>query len=134
MAERTGNVIDFTRRPINEWPKSVYLADLGDGCRPYSYIQRPDDTTPEYVRYDLHFAAVIERDRLVRQIQTGPCPHRSFPASHPKFDRTTPCPSISATMKSCNALATRRQSMTSSGGLQNVPCGVVTQMSAPTRP
>lgn len=48
MAERTGNVINFARRPINEWPKSVYLADLGDGdgCRPYSHIQHPDDTTP----------------------------------------------------------------------------------------
>lgn len=70
MDERTGNVIDFTRRPINEWPKSVYLADLGDGdgCRPYSHIQHPDDTTPEYVRYDLYFAAVASRDSAARKV------------------------------------------------------------------
>ena len=71
MGDRTGNVLTFTRRQINEWPKSVYLADLGDGegCRPYTHIQHPDDTTPEYVRYDLYFAAVAERDRLQRESQ-----------------------------------------------------------------
>ena len=70
MTERTGNVIDFTRRTINEWPKSVYLADLGDGagCRPYSHIQHPDDTTPEYVRFDLYFAAVAYRDSAARKM------------------------------------------------------------------
>jgi hypothetical protein len=55
MTTPDNKVINFQRRKINEWPKEVYLADFGDGegCRPYAYIQRPDDTTPQYVRADL---------------------------------------------------------------------------------
>lgn len=49
------NVITFERRKINEWPREVYLADFGDGdgCRPHTHIQYPDDTTPKYLRADL---------------------------------------------------------------------------------
>lgn len=59
-------VIKFKRRPINEWPRHVFLADFGDGdgCRPHSYIQYPDDTTPKYVRADLFDALEAENARL----------------------------------------------------------------------
>jgi hypothetical protein len=59
------NIVDFKRRPINEWPKHVYLADFGDGegTRPYAHIQRPDDTTPRYVRGDLYDALLARAEK-----------------------------------------------------------------------
>jgi len=59
-------VVQFERRKINEWPKVVYLADFGDGdgCRPLAYIQHPDDTTPHYVRGDIHDALSTHADGL----------------------------------------------------------------------
>lgn len=70
MDKRSGNILRFTGKQITEWPKSVYLADLGDGdgCRAYTHIQYPDQTTPEYVRYDLYFSAVHAGERAIRQM------------------------------------------------------------------
>jgi hypothetical protein len=67
------NVIVFKRRLINDWPRHVYLADLGDGegTQVFASIQYPDDTTPEYIRADLVQAQIdaavkAERERCAK--------------------------------------------------------------------
>lgn len=66
----SSKIVQFTRRPINEWPRRVYLADFGDGdaCRPYTYIQYPDDTTPEYIRSDIANARIAELEAAIKHV------------------------------------------------------------------
>lgn len=82
------NIIKFTRRPINEWPRKVYLADFGDGdgCRPYKYIQQRDDTTPEYIRADIFEALRAENERL-RDALAACEGEASFTPHHPACER-----------------------------------------------
>ncbi|WP_313349119.1 hypothetical protein [Paracoccus sp. (in: a-proteobacteria)] len=64
------NVVEFQRRPINEWPKELFIADIedGGGVRVYDHIQHPDDSTPRYIRADLHDAPTKQRDELAAEV------------------------------------------------------------------